>query len=253
MAKRHLGLQLYSLRTLTGTDFVGTLQKVAEIGYEGVELAGFANLQTAEEVAKAVDEAGLKVCSAHVGIEQFETDLAGVMKKYETIGCENLIIPALPQARRENLAGWKSLAKSINKIGKALKKNGFNLGYHNHAFEFNVIEKGLTGWDILLDETDKDLVQLELDVFWTVFGGRCPLCTIKKNADRLMSLHMKDMRNANERKFASVGEGILDIPAIVKAGAKAKVPWYIVEQDDCYGQDPLQAVAASCKNLKPLL
>lgn len=252
MAKRHLGVQLYTVRDQIARDFVGVIGQAAKMGYEGVELAGFGNLQSAEEVADVLEQADLKVCGAHIGIEQLENDLAGTLQKYGATGCENIIVPWLPEERRKDIAGWKAFAKQLNKLGKTLRKEGFKLGYHNHSFEFALVQKGLTGMDILIDETDEDNVGFELDCFWVVHGGKCPACFIKRNAGRIMTLHLKDMSDPFERKFANVGEGLLDIPGIVKAGSKAKVPWFIVEQDSCYDQDPMDAIRNSYNNLQKM-
>ena len=251
MAKRQLAAQLYTVRDLTTKDFAGTLQRVAEVGYDGVELAGFGNL-SAEEAAKAVKQAGLKVCGAHVGIDHLEGDLKGTLKKFALFGCENIIVPWMPEDRRKNGAGWKAFAKSLNKFGAILKKEGFNIGYHNHSFEFELISKGVTGMDLLLENTEAGIVGFELDCFWVVHGGKCPACFIKDNADRIMTLHLKDMSDPNERKFANVGEGILDTRSIIKAGIKTKVPWFIVEQDNCYDQAPMEALRISYKNIRKM-
>lgn len=250
MAKRQLAAQLYTVRDQTEKDFVGTIKQVAKIGYDGVELAGFGNTSSPEEAGKAIKDAGLKVCGAHVGIEQLEGDLAGTLAKYRAVGCENIIVPWLAEDRRKDVAGWKTFAKTLNKFGKQLKKEGFKLGYHNHSFEFALTGKGQTGMDILLQQTDPEAVGFELDCFWVVHGGKCPACFIKQNAGRFMVLHLKDMSDPVERKFANVGEGIVDMASIVEAGTKAKVPWFVVEQDNCYGQNTIDALKVGFKNLK---
>ena len=251
MAKRHLGVQLYTLRDMLSMDFAGTLQQVAEIGYEGVELAGFGNAANPEEAARAITANDLKVCGAHVGIEQLEKDLPGTLKAYETVGCKNIIVPWLPEDRRKDLQGWKTFAKTLNRFGKQLRKAGFALGYHNHSFEF-VKLGNTTGHEILVDYTDAENVSFELDCFWVVHGGKCPKCYIHQLGKRIMTLHLKDMTDPFERKFANVGSGILNIPSIVKAGSKVKVPWFIVEQDNCYEQNPLDAVKTSYRNLQAM-
>jgi sugar phosphate isomerase/epimerase len=254
MAKRHLAAQLYTVRDLTAKDFAGTLDQVAAIGYEGVELAGLGNAANATEAAKALKAAGLKVCGAHIGIQEFQSDLKQVMNTYATLGCKNLVVPWLPEELRKDLKGWKNFAKTLNRFGKQVAKEGFKLGYHNHSFEFAIIPdtKKKLGIDILIDETDKNLVSFELDCFWVVHGGQSPACFIKKHADRILTLHLKDMSDPFERKFANVGTGLLDMPAIVKAGSKANVPWFIVEQDNCYEQNSMEALRVSYKNLKKM-
>ena len=252
MATRTLAVQLYSVRDRTEKDLEGTLKQVAALGYQAVELAGFGNCKSAEEAAAALRASGLAVCGAHIGIEQFESDLADTIRQYKLLGCSNLVVPWLPQERRTGLSGWKQFAKSLNDIGQSVKQQGLRLGYHNHSFEFALIEKGVCGMDILLNETDPAAVSLELDCFWVVHGGRCPACFIRKHASRLMTLHLKDMSDPVERKFANVGTGLLDFPSIVAAGTEAGVPWFIVEQDNCYGQDTLEAVKTSMANLKAM-
>ena len=106
--------------------------------------------------------------------------------------------------------------------------------------------------DILIEETDEEYVGFELDCFWVVHGGKCPACFIKQHADRMLTLHLKDMSDPFNRKFANVGEGLLDMPAIVKSGVKAKVPWYVVEQDDCYGQNTIEALQVGYDNLRKM-
>jgi sugar phosphate isomerase/epimerase len=253
MAQRQLAVQLYTLRDLVAKDFAGTLKQVAKLGYEGVELAGLGNSASPQKAAAALLAAGLKVCGAHVGIEALESDLKGTLATYRMLGCQNIIVPWLPEDRRKDAKGWKAFAKSLDKFGKIVKKEGFRLGYHNHSFEFALIPgtKKL-GMDILMDETDPDAVSFELDCFWVVHGGKCPACFILEHGRRLMTLHLKDMSDPFERKFANVGTGLLDIPAIVAAGTKVKVPWFIVEQDDCYGQNPMEAVKISRKNLRQM-
>lgn len=251
MAKRQLAAQLYTVRDLTEKDFAGTVRQVAKIGYEGVELAGFGNLSP-EDAGKALGDAGLKVCGAHVGIHELTGDLKGTLAKYAAVGCQNIVVPWLPQEMRENVAGWKTFAKTLTKIGKAIAKDGFKLGYHNHSFEFALVSKGVTGMDLLIQNSDPDYVSFELDTFWVVHGGQCPACYIGEHAKRVMTIHLKDMSDPSERKFANVGEGIIDEAAIIEAGIKAKVPWFIVEQDNCYGQPTLEALKVSYKNVKKM-
>ena len=251
MANRHLALQLYTLRDLVAKDFADTLKQVAKIGYAGIELAGFGNVADANQAANDIDAAGLKVAGAHVGINEFENDLKKTLDTYAAVNCTRLIVPWMPEERRKDVKGWKQFAKTLNNFGKIVAKEGFQLGYHNHSFEFALLPgtKKQLGMDILINETEPGLVSFELDCFWVLHGGKCPACYIAQNAKRIMTLHLTDMSDPFERKFANVGDGIMDIPSIVAAGSKAKVPWFIVEQDNCYEQPPLEAARNSFKNL----
>ncbi len=244
-------VQLYTVRDATAKDFATTLARIAKMGYQGVELAGWGNLTRAADVKKVLVDNGLKASGAHVGIEQLERQQAQTFADYKTIGCDNLIVPWMPQERRPDAAGWKNVAKTMNQLGKKCKDNGFILSYHNHDFEFQNFD-GQTGLDILWAGSDPELVKAELDLFWVKKGGQDPVAYLKKLGKRVQLVHLKDMAAGPEGKFANVGTGIMDIPALVQAAVDQGVKWGIVEQDDCYGQDPLEAVRISMENLKKM-
>src|SRR5687768_10475847 len=145
MAKIPVGIQLYTLRNLTKDDFAGTMKKVAQAGYSGVEMAGFGNLATAKEARKAIDDAGLKVYGAHAGLEALEKDPNKAFDEASTLGHKNIIIPSVPETRRKDADGWKQIAQSMNKLAQQAKDRGFNFAYHNHSFEFQKFN-GQTGF-----------------------------------------------------------------------------------------------------------
>jgi sugar phosphate isomerase/epimerase len=248
MAAISLSVQLYTVRNYTAKDMAGTLKKIATIGYKEVELAGFGNATSAAELRAALDDAGLKVTSAHIGIEQFEKDMGKVLADHATLGNKNLVVPWMAAERRGSAEQWKAVAKSLNKIGKTCRKEGFALGYHNHAFEFDWFGKQ-TAMDILFGSGDPENVFCELDCFWVRAAGFCPVCVINKMAGRVKIVHLKDMKPVKEPTFANVGDGILDLAGIIAAGRKNKAKAYVVEQDYCYEQDSLAAIKNSYRNL----
>lgn len=251
-------VQLYTLRDLVKQDFAGTLGRLAEIGYQGIELAGYGSAGSAAAARRAADDAGLAVCGAHVPLERLETDLAGALDEIATLGSATLTCPYLADARRADAAGYEQVADFFDRAGAACRDAGVTFCYHNHAFEFQEFPPKLadrdggtrTGMDVLFGGTDPALVKSELDVFWVKHAGHDPAAYVQKMADRVRLLHLKDMADAESKKFAPVGEGILDFPAIVKAGVAAGVEWGIVEQDSCYDTPPLEAVRTSFNNLK---
>lgn len=251
MAKLPISLQLYTVRELTKVNFADTVKQVAKIGYAAVELAGFGNLTSAAEARKAVDDAGLKISSAHMGIDAMEKDLNKVFDDVQTLGTQFVVCPHLVEARRKDAAGWKQVAASLNKIGEACQKRGLVLAYHNHNFEFLQFD-GKAALDILFGETDPKFVKSELDVYWVRKGGADPVTYINKLSNRLPLLHLKDMDHSADQKFAAVGTGVLDFKAILAAAQKANVQWYIVEQDSHYGTPPMDSVRTSFENLKKL-
>ena len=247
-----IAVQLYTVRDLTKTDFAGTLKEVANIGYAGVELAGFGNLKSAQDVKKAVDGAGLKVCGAHVGIEALEKDLNKQLDEQATIGNTNVVVPYLADNRRKDAAGWRQVAESLNALGEVCQSRGMQLAYHNHSFEFQVFDNGKTGMDILFEHTDPRLVKAELDLYWVKHGGQDPVQYLNKLGSRVNLVHLKDMAPGADRKFAPVGTGTLDFKAIIDACRKHGVQWGIVEQDSTYDVPPLQAIRTSFENLKKI-
>lgn len=246
-----IAVQLYTLRDLTKTDFAGTVRQVAEIGYAGVELAGFGNLASAGEVRKVLNDCGLKIAGAHVGIEQLEKDLSRVLDEQRELGNRNIVVPWMPEVRRKDAAGWKEVGASLNAIARQCAERGFNLAYHNHSFEFQTFD-GQSGLDILFASSEASLVRSELDVYWVKHGGLDPVRYMDKLGRRMLLVHLKDMAGDAERRFAPVGEGILDFKAILAATQRHGAQWGIVEQDNTYGQPPIEAIRRSYENIRVL-
>jgi sugar phosphate isomerase/epimerase len=247
-----IAVQLYTVRELTAKDFAGTMKQIAGIGYTAVELAGYGNLKTASEVKKALDDNGLKVAGMHSPLDQLEHSLDKVMDDSHTLGNKNIICPWIPENLRKSPESWKQIAQTLNQVGRAVHEHGFQLAYHNHSFEFQKLQNGQDGFDILYGNTDAHLVKAEIDVYWVKHGGHDPVQLINRLGHRVLSLHLKDMSKGPERHFAEVGTGILDFKAILAAAEKVGVEWGIVEQDNTYGVDPLKAIAISLENLKKL-
>jgi sugar phosphate isomerase/epimerase len=250
MAKLPLAIQLYSVRDLCEADFARTVRQVADIGYPAVEMAGYGNLKTATEARKALDDAGLTVAGAHVGIEKCEEDLPAAMDELNQLGTNVLIIPWMPEPRRENAAGWRAAGQSLAKIAQVANKRGIEVAYHNHSFEFDRFE-GQTGMDLLFGAASF-AVKAELDVYWIRHGGLDPVQLIQQFGARALALHLKDMARGEDRRFAPVGTGLLDFSAIIQAALNAGVKYGAVEQDDSYGKPPLEEIRISFDNLKRL-
>jgi sugar phosphate isomerase/epimerase len=247
MPKIPIALQLYTVRDETAKDFKGTVRKVAQMGYAGIEMSGDGGLSVTEMQA-LLAETRLKVAGSHVGLDRFEKDLANLLDFYKATSTKFVGVPALPGDLR-NPAGFKKAAASLNRIGAEMKKAGLVLYYHNHAFEFEPME-GKLGIDILLGETDPALVKFEVDVYWVCYGGQDPAAFIKAHSGRFPLLHLKDMKGTGkERTYAEVGEGVLDFAAILAAGEAQGAEWYIVEQDVC-ARPTLESAKLSLDNLK---
>jgi sugar phosphate isomerase/epimerase len=250
MATLPISVQLYTLRDLTAKDMPGTLKRLAAIGYKYVEVAGYGNLTSAAEMRKALDDAKLKASGAHVGLEDLEKDFHQAVGNLNTLGTTNLIVPWIDPKRRTDGSAWSTLADIISRFAAPARAAKLELLYHNHDFEFATFD-GKTAMDILLGHLDRQ-VKFELDVFWVKFAGLDPVGWIERLSGRLPLIHLKDMAAGKEKKFAQVGTGVLDFPAIVNAASRAGVKFGVVEQDDTYGVDPLKAVQISLQNLKKM-
>jgi sugar phosphate isomerase/epimerase len=246
MAKAPIALQLYTVRDELARDFQGTVRRVAEIGYAGVELAGTGGL-TADEMSALLQETGLKVAGSHVGLDVLQKDTEAIAEYYGAIGARHVGVPALPRDLH-NPQGFRQAAQAMNRVGAALKAAGITLYYHNHAFEFDTVD-GERGIDILYGETDPELVTLEADVYWFAYADQDPAALIRQYAGRFELVHLKDMTGSgDERTFAEVGQGHIDFEPIFAASEAQGVQWYIVEQDRCAGPS-MESARTSYENL----
>ncbi|MCX6358446.1 MAG: sugar phosphate isomerase/epimerase [Armatimonadetes bacterium] len=249
MAKIPIALQMYTVRDEAAKDFIGAFKQTAEIGYTGVELAGTGGMSAAE-LKKVLDDLGLAVAGSHVGVEQLESDLNAALDFNEALGNKRVVCPYMPEERRRNGDGWKRTAELFNSVGQACCARGLLFGYHNHSFEFETFDS-VAGLDILFGGTDPALVKAEIDTYWVQHGGQVPAEYIRRYADRVELVHLKDMAAADDRGFAEVGTGILDFKAIFAESEKAGAAWYIVEQDVCPGP-AFESVKLSFDNLKAM-
>lgn len=269
-----VALQFYSVRDEAEKDFFGTLKKVKEMGYAGVEFAGLFGNEP-EKIRDFCNEIGLIPVSAHVPLDDMIEDTEGTLSAYKTIGCKYVAVPYITEERRPGAEKWDETVEAIKKIGAAAKDMGLTLLYHNHDFEFVKIN-GEYGLDVLYNTVSADLLQTELDTCWVNVGGEIPAEYILKYTGRAPVVHLKDFvmkgkekpkklydligiddesESASEEDFSfkPVGYGVQDFPAILEASAKAGAEWVVVEQDQPdNGNTPLNAVKMSIDYLSKL-
>lgn len=221
-----VALQLYTVRDETKRDFAGTVRKVAALGYQGVEFAGYGDL-TAQELKALLTETGLRAVSTHVGLQALEQDLAKEIAYCQEIDCPFLVLPWLaPELRTTET--FRQLSPRLNAFGRQCQDAGITFGYHNHDFEF-VQHDGDTFMTLLLAKTDPALVKLELDIYWAAYAGVEPSTFLRQHAGRIPLAHLKDM--TPERTFTEVGDGTLNIAQLIEVARTSGTQEFIVEND----------------------
>ncbi|MFB3905650.1 MAG: sugar phosphate isomerase/epimerase family protein [Acidobacteriota bacterium] len=239
---KHIGLQLYTVRSEMQKDFEGSLARVAQIGYREVEFAGYFG-RTPQQVRTVLKKYGLKTPSSHIGLNLFEEDLSKTIETARILEQKYLVCPSLPEARRKTANDFKQLAELFNRLGAECKKAAIAFAYHNHAFEFQPVD-GQMPYDLLLQNTDPKLVKMEMDLYWVVKANQDPVHYFEKYPGRFPLVHVKDMDTTPERGFAEVGRGNMDFKRIFGASKKAGIKHYIVEQDRTPG-NPLDSIKIS--------
>jgi len=249
MATLPVALQLYTVRDDLARDFKGTLRRVAETGYTAIEFAGYGGM-SAPDLKAFLHDLGLQPVSTHIALDILEGDPSSAMAFAREVGCTHVGCPFLPQQRRGDAASYHALGEVLTKSGAMAREHGLSFFYHNHAFEFETQVDGKYGLDLLFENSDPDLVHSEFDVYWGQYAGIDPVAYIRKLGSRCTLLHIKDMAPGPDRAFAEIGEGILDMDAIVAAGKEVGVQWYIIEQDRTTNRTPLEAIRLSLENMK---
>ncbi|SEN30042.1 sugar phosphate isomerase/epimerase family protein [Lihuaxuella thermophila] len=250
MGRHGVGLQLYTLRDECADDFFGTLRKVADLGYQGVEFAGFYGY-SAREVKQMIDEVGLQPVSSHVALHSLRgEELQKTIDFHKEIGCDYIVCPWVDPQLLADTDQARALISELAAIGEHCKKQHVRFGYHNHDFELAHRIDGEAVLHVLYRETDPSVVLAELDLYWIRKGGEDEVAAIRRYAGRVPVVHLKDMEKGEEGFFTEVGTGRLDLNAIFAAGEASGVEWYIVEQDVCRDHSPLVSVKISIDHLK---
>lgn len=224
-----VGLQLYTVREEMAQDFEGTLRKIAELGYQGVEFHEFLG-RSAEEIRSILKETGLEIIGAHTSYDRLLNHLDEEIAFNKEIGNRNLIFPFLEEHDRGR---FDEIIEDIRGIAEVCKREGMKLLYHNHDFELTLQLGGQPVLDVIYDRVPAELLLVELDSCWVHFAGYDALAYIRKYTGRMPLLHWKDVKRGaqGEAETVELGTGEVDVKAIADAGIAAKVDWLIVEQD----------------------
>lgn len=278
-----IGLQLYTVGSDLQKDWDGTLKQIAADGYRAVEGAGFGN-RSAADLKKSFSDAGLICPSSHLVQTNLSDDaMAKLIEFCHDLGLEFMVCastqigpptgPPTPgltadqrraaaQARIDNLTpdDFKRTAEVFNKVGAQIVKAGMQFAYHNHQSEFKSFPDGTTGMDVLIQNSDKSVVNYELDCGWVVYAGHDPVALLKKYPDRIKMLHIKDEKPGYPASIGEggaptteIGKGKIDWKAVFEAAKKAKIKYYFVEQEPPFSEmPPLEAIKISYNYLHAL-
>jgi sugar phosphate isomerase/epimerase len=244
-----IGIQLWTVRELFKADPVSTFKMLAKIGFDQVE---FANLEplpiSPRELRKVASDLGISIPATHFNPPVFfdtpqkAIDIAG------ELGCKYVINSWIDEKER-TAAGYRRQADMFNKVAADMRRAGFRYGFHNHQFEFQKMDGDLTGYDLLLQNTDPALVDMEIDMYWVVEGGADIVGLLTKYPGRFKSCHIKD-RTA-DGKMVNVGEGVINWKAALAKAQDVGIELYLVEHDD--PPAPVgSAVASSLNYLRAL-
>lgn len=250
MMKPKTAVQLFTLRDEMAQDAKSTLKKVKDLGFDGVEFAGYGNL-TVQEAKETIDGLGLEAASSHVPIHILKEDLDGVIAEQKLLGSSYLVVPFLAEDERTE-QDYKELILFLQKAGKTCREAGITLCYHNHDFELETLEQdGRQALQAIFDETDPKEVMTELDVYWLQKAGEDPVKWLQAYEGRTPLVHLKDMTTDDEKFFAELGTGGVDIKAITGLASSQPVSWWVIEQD-VSRKEPLESIEISINYLKQI-
>jgi sugar phosphate isomerase/epimerase len=243
-------------------DLGGTIEEVANIGYNYVEVFGYGDQQyfglPVSEFVNIIKANNLTIKSGHyltgrAGNESQGTLTNGwdqAIEDAKAAGQEYMAVAWLHPDERQTLDQYKELTDLINTAGEKVKAAGMQLCYHNHDFEFQELE-GEIPMDVILQNTDAANLKVELDLYWITRAGFDPVEFFKKYEGRVPLWHVKDMDNSEEKKFTEVGNGVIDFASIFAAAETAGMEYFFVEQD--VSPNPLGSIATSYEYLNDKL
>jgi len=228
--------------------FWGTMEKVAQIGYRGIE--GGNDLLKGDVSAnlKRFHDLGLKVLATSASRERLRDNLDEVIKEAKLLGASRVSVWWGPCNSKEELLRDAEL---YNKAGARLAEEGLTLCYHNHEHEFQTVFDGVYALDVLAQNTDPKALKFELDIAWISFGGEDPVKVLKRMAGRVPAIHVKDLYDLSDRNsFTAIGTGSVRVKESVEAAIQAGVEWLVVEQDTLRNLTAFETLTLSFLYLK---
>ncbi len=253
--KSAIGLQLYTLRDVIKSDVKGILTKVAAMGYTKAETYGYKDGKLFDmpvaEYNTFVKSIGLDTVSGHYGIDMTVNGWDKACEDAKFLGQKYVIVPWMDKKYYSSLDELKKTCDQLNKAGEVAKKHGLQFGYHNHAFEFQMVGDK-TIFENMLELLDPKLVIWELDIFWVVNAGHDPVKYFEKYPKRFPLWHVKDMDKTNKERNADVGTGTIDYKMLLTKAKQAGLKQFFMEQET-YPSTPMESTKNSIDYLKTIL
>ncbi len=246
---KNVGIQLYTVRDHMLADATGTLKQLAKIGYKELESARsqkglYYGLQP-KEIKKITQDLGMRLRSGHV---QLDKDWERTVEAATESGQEYVICSSMP-SNGQTVSNYERVADMFMKAGEDCKKAGLKFGYHNHEYEFEK-ENGKVLYDVLLEQTDPELVQMEMDLGWVILTGNDPVDYFNKYPGRFPLWHLKDM-DRTKMHSTEFGKGAIDIKRMLQNADKSKMKYFFVEQEE-YAGEPMASVKHNYNYLQKL-
>ncbi|WP_199430156.1 sugar phosphate isomerase/epimerase family protein [Qaidamihabitans albus] len=241
----HIGIQLYTVRSLMTVDPQGTLDRLGEIGYATVGVSGLYG-HSPQRFREMLDRAGLRAVLTHLPLDAVRGDWQRELDNAHVLGVESVVVPWLPSSLWTP-EGYRQVAGEFTEAGRAARAAGLRFLYHNHDFDFRSVD-GQVLYDILAGETDPRYVNFELDLYWIVHAGYDPVTYFERYPGRFPVFHVKD--RAPDGSFEDVGYGTIDFRRIFRRRDVSGVKEYVVEHDQ--PADPLASAERSYGYLRRL-
>ena len=250
-----IGAQLYTVRTYcqNEADLGRTLERIADIGYRCVQLSALGPIAP-RRVKALCDQNGLSIALTHNAEGGFLDHIDQLIEEHLLYGCRYVGLGYLPE--RYHSPDWlPCFADDFGPAAEELRRAGLKMMYHNHAFEFARFPDGKTLMQHLLEMMPASLMGVTADTYWLQFGGIDVVAWLRRHADRLHCVHLKDYAISGfEARMAAVGQGNLDFPGILSELEQNGVTEYaLVEQDDCYGASPFSCLRQSHRNIAEIM
>ena len=261
-AKYKMGLQLFTVRRPLANDVVGTIKKIASIGYEDSETYGYDAEQgkyyglKAREFKQLLGDNNMITTSGHYDFTKFFDKTEDELMRYvdqciegaDALGQRYITWPWLDPAFR-TLEHFRVLTGKLNAIGERIKKAGLGFAYHNHDFEF-VDFNGENGYNIIMQQTDPSLVKLQIDLYWIMHSSKLsPAELFSKQPGRFVMWHIKDMDKIS-RDYSELGNGSIDYTLILPEASRSGLQYYYIEQGGNFAKDPIQSITDSATYFK---